>query len=209
MAASNVEIHTATLCSRTYNGTANRYPNSSGTESPAATHGYYGSNGNWIGMVLLPASFKRKKIMGIKMTMTANAAGTSSNKIVYIYSSNYQTTTASGKGSIYPNMQLGTIGGTFRNQTTTVTLTGSLLEEVAKYLEAGNQMLILYDPTASESNYCRFTNIVFEITLGNLVKYCYNGRWVLCRVYYRYDGKWVLCAPYYHHKGKWIECSSG
>lgn len=176
--ATYTNTYYATLCSRTYNGTANRYPNSSGTESPAATHGYYGSNGNWIGMVLLPVYLSGYSISGITLRMTANSAGTSSNKTVYIYSSNYQTTSASGKGSIYPDELLGSISGVFRSQTTTVQLSGSLLSNVAEYLGSGKQMLILYDPTASESNYCRFTSVEATITYSDPVSFTWPNKTV-------------------------------
>lgn len=215
----------ADLCSRTYNGTANRYPNSSGSESPAATHGYYGSNGNWVGMVRLPVNLTGKIITAITLTMTANTAGTTSSKTVYIYSSNYQTSSASGKGSIFPNAQLGSISGRFRNATTEVDLSGSLLSNVAEYLARGNQMLILYDPTASESNYCRFTSIIARITYEEqstidpdpepnpdptvsykTVKILYKGSWVECKVHYRYKGAYVLCNPHYRYGGRYIDC---
>ena len=205
------ETYTATLCSRTYNGTANRYPNASGTESPAATHGYYGSNGNWIGMVLLPVSLAGKRIKAITLTMIGNAAGTASSKTVYIYSSNYQTTTATGTGSIYPKDQLGSISGVFRNQTTTVSLSGRLLANVAEYYSSGGQMLVLYDPTASEANYCRFTDITIEITYGNAgtVRYKHNGVWEECEVYYKVNGVYEQVIPHYKKNGVYEECSSG
>lgn len=205
------ETYTATLCSRTYNGTANRYPNASGTESPAATHGYYGSNGNWIGMVLLPASLAGKQIKAITLTLTGNAAGTTASKTIYIWSSNYQTTGAVGKGSIYPKSQLGTISGVFRNQTTTVSMSGSLLTNVADYYASGGQMLVLYDPTASEANYCRFTDIIIGITYGSsgTVKYRHNGTWVACNVYRRINGAYVQVIPHYRKDGVYRTCSSG
>lgn len=205
------ETYTATLCSRTYNGTANRYPNASGTESPAATHGYYGSNGNWIGMVLLPVSLAGKRIKAITLTMTGNAAGTASSKTVYIYSSNYQTTTATGTGSIYPKDQLGSISGVFRNQTTTVSLSGRLLANVAEYYSSGGQMLVLYDPTASEANYCRFTDITIKVTYGNsgTVMYKHNGVWGECEVYYMVNGVYEQVIPHYMKNGVYEECSSG
>lgn len=205
------ETYTATLCSRTYNGTANRYPNASGTESPAATHGYYGSNGNWIGMVLLPTSLKGKRIKAITLTLTGNSAGTTSSKTVYIYSSNHQTTTATGTGSIYPKDQLGTISGIFRNQTTTVSLSGSLLANVAEYYSSGGQMLVLYDPTASEANYCRFTDITIEVTYGNsgTVMYKHNGVWEECEVHYMVNGVYEQVIPHYMKNGVYEECSSG
>ena len=205
------ETYTATLCSRTYTGTANRYPNSSGTESPAATHGSYGDNGNWIGMVLLPTSLKGKRIKAITLTLTGNSAGTTSSKTVYIYSSNHQTTTATGTGSIYPKDQLGTISGIFRNQTTTVSLSGSLLANVAEYYSSGGQMLALYDPTASEANYCRFTDITIEVTYGNsgTVMYKHNGVWEECEIYYMVNGVYEQVIPHYMKNGVYEECSSG
>lgn len=166
--ATYTRTYTASLCSRTYNGTANRY------QGEAATHGYYGSNGNWVGMVLVPVYLSGYRISAINMTLTGNAAGTTASKTVYIYTSNYQTFDAKGKGSIYPSMQIGSISGRFRNNTVTVSLTGSLLSGVADYLASGNQMLILYDPTESSANYCRFTSISLEITYSDPISFVWT-----------------------------------
>lgn len=127
-------------------------------------------------MVLLPVSMSGYKITGITLKLVGNSAGTTSSKTVYIYSSNYQTTTASGKGSIYPKSQLGSISGVFRNQTTTVKLSGSLLSNVAEYYESGYKMLILYDPTESSSNYCRFTSIDITIEYSDPVTLTWNSK---------------------------------
>ena len=204
---------TCTLCSRTATGTRNRYDGIS--EFPAAaTHGYYGSNGNWVGMVLLNTSLAGFDITGIHVSMTANAAGSTGNKSVYFYTSNYQTTTASGKGSIYPNGMLGSISGTFRNTTTEIDLTGSLLTSMASYLSGGSQMLILYDPNGSTANYCRFTGVTLTINYRTYVedkrtvKIRHNGQWVECSVAIRKNGHWVEdCEVFIQQNGKWTETS--
>lgn len=204
---------TCTLCSRTATGTRNRYDGIS--EFPAAaTHGYYGSNGNWVGMVLLNTSLAGFDITGIHVSMTANAAGSTGNKSVYFYTSNYQTTTASGKGSIYPNSMLGAISGTFRNTTTEIDLTGSLLTSMASYLSGGSQMLILYDPNGSTSNYCRFTGVTLTINYRTYVedqrtvKIRHNGQWMECAVAVRKKGHWVEeCEVFIRQNGKWTETS--
>lgn len=198
------------LCSRSYTGTANRYPNSSGTESPAATHGTY-SGTSWVGMVLIPKNYQGKKISSIKLTLTGNAAGTTASKTVYIWSSNYQTTSAVGKGSIYPKSLLGSISGKFRNNTVTVTLSGSLLSNVVDYLAIGGQMLILYDSTGSSSNYCRFTSISAEITYGNAqntVMYYTGSYWDECTMLYYTGSIWEEVNPYYLNGQTWEECSN-
>lgn len=202
-----------TLCSRPVNGTRNRYDGIN--EFPAAaTHGFYGSNGNWVGMVLLNTSLAGLDITGIHVSMTANAAGSTGNKSVYFYTSNYQTTTASGKGSIYPNSMLGSISGTFRNATTEIDLTGSLLTEMASYLSGGSQMLILYDPNGSTANYCRFTGITLTINYRTYVetqktvKICHNGQWLECAVAVRQNGRWVEdCEVNIRGNGQWVETS--
>lgn len=204
---------TCTLCSRTATGTRNRYDGIS--EFPAAaTHGYYGSNGNWVGMVLLNTSLAGFDITGIHVSMTANAAGSTGNKSVYFYTSNYQTTTASGKGSIYPNSMLGSISGTFRNTTTEIDLTGSLLTSMASYLSGGSQMLILYDPNGSTANYCRFTGVTLTINYRTYVedqrtvKIRHNGQWMECAVAVRKKGHWVEeCEVFIRQNGKWTETS--
>lgn len=208
--ATKTEIYTAELCSRTYNGTANRYPNSSGTESPAATHGSYGSNGNWIGMIRLPVNLKGMRIKAVKLTMTANSAGSSSQKTVYFRTSNYQTKDASGTGSIYPNAYLGSHTAVFRNQTTEFNLSGDFLKGVAEYFAAGNQMLILYDSTgSSDVNYCRFTEVLITVTYSNAntIMLKRDGVWVECEVYYRENGVYKQCTPYYCKNGIWHECT--
>lgn len=202
-----------TLCSRTANGTSNRYDGIN--EFPAAaTHGYYGSNGNWVGMVLLNTSLAGLDITGIHVSMTANAAGSTGNKSVYFYTSNYQTTTASGKGSIYPNSMLGSVSGIFRNETTEIDLTGSLLTGMASYLSGGSQMLILYDPNGSTVNYCRFTGITLTINYRTYVetqktvKICHNGQWLECAVAVRQNGRWVEdCEVNIRENGQWVETS--
>lgn len=207
--ADSVVSLSCTLCSRSYTGTANRYPNASGTESPAATHGTY-SGTSWVGMVLLPQSFEGLKIKSVKMTLTGNTAGTTASKTVYIWSSNYQTTSATGTGSIYPKSQLGTISGSFRNNTVTVTLSGSTLSAVSEYLATGGRMLILYDPYGSSNNYCRFTSITIEITYGSAqhtVMYYHNGLWYECIVKYYKNGIWHDVNPYYRKNNVWHETS--
>lgn len=162
-------------------------------------------------MVRLPVSLKGMKIKAVKLTMTANSAGSSSSKTVYFRTSNYQTKDASGTGSIYPNAYLGSHTAVFRNQTTEFSLAGSFLTDVAEYFSAGNQMLILYDSTgSSESNYCRFTEILITVTYSNAntVKIKRDGVWIECEVYYRQNGVYKQVTPFFREDGSWWECSS-
>lgn len=173
--ATYTNTFTATLCSRAYTGTANRYDGIK--ESPAAaTVGSY-SGTNWVGMVLVPVSLSGYRISSISLKLTANAAGSAKTKTVYIYSSNYQTTDASGRGSVYPKDQLGSISGNFRNSTVTVDLSGSLLSNMADYFSSGYKMLIFYDPYSSASdNYGRFTSVQVTITYSDPISFTWSNK---------------------------------
>lgn len=202
-----------TLCSRTANGTSNRYDGIKETPA-AATHGSYGNNGNWVGMVLLNTNLSGLDITAIHLSMTANTAGSTSNKNVYFYSSNYQTTTAVGKGSIYPNSMLGSISGTFRNATTEIDLTGSLLTNVAAYLSEGKQMLLLFDPNGSAANYCRFTSVTLTIIYRTYVEdqktvmLKQNEKWTEYTINIKQNGQWIEdCEVYIKQNGQWLKTS--
>lgn len=200
------ETYTADLNSRTYTGTANR-------NEGHATHGnYQNGNGDWVGMVRLPVSLKGKRITAITMRLTANTAGSTSSKTVYIWSSNFDSPDEKGTGSIFPNQQLGSIDGRFRNATTEVKLSGDLLEKVAECYSLGERMLILYDPTSHIDNYCRFTNIEITVTYEEsstgTVKYKVNGEWVKCKVHLMVNGMYEQVIPHVMVNGMYEECSS-
>lgn len=197
------ETFTAELNSRYYNNP------DEGTRQGVATHGTWDGL-SWVGMVLLPISLKGKRITAIKLTMTANTAGTTSEKTVSFYSSNHQSASAEGKGSIFPKEFLGSAHAAFRNTTTVVKLSDSFLTEVAEYFSNGNQMLILYDPSSTVDNYCRFTNITFEITYGEkgTVGFKRDGMWEECEVYYMRNGVYERVIPHIMVDGTYEECSS-
>ena len=201
--ATVTETYTAELDSRTATGTLNR-------NEGHATHGAYGSNGNWVGMIRLPVSLKGMRIKAIKLSMQANSAGSTSEKTVYFHTSNYQTKDAEGTGSIFPNEYLGSHTAVFRNETTEVNLAGDFLTKTAEYFAAGNQMLILYDTTGSSyENYCRFISVEITVTYSNAntVMFKRNGEWVECEVYYRENGVYKQVTPYYRKNGVYHECT--
>lgn len=191
---------TAALYSRTHDGTANR--------DGYATHGTYSTN-TWVGMVVLPESFYGKRITGVAMTVTANEAGTTATKTVYFYSSNHQSPNTAGTGSIFPKDELFFVKYPFRNTTVRFVLADDRLARVANYLANGGRMLVLYDPTSDENNYCRFTNVVIEITYEDYgtVAHKVNGEWVPCEVLVRRNGVYYKYQPLIKENGEWKECT--
>lgn len=200
------ETYTASLYSRTYDGTINR--------DGYATHGTWEGN-NWVGMILLPASLLGKKVTAITFNVTANTAGTTATKTVNFYSSNHQSPTTSGTGSIFPNSRLFFVKAPFRNTSISFNLVDSNLTNVANYLSTGGQMLVLYDPTSDEDNYCRFTSISITVTYEDVatgpkgtIMYKVDGRWQECEVYLRRYGSYHKYIPCIKKDGTWRECSS-
>lgn len=203
------------LCSRTTNGTANRYPNASGTEQPAATHGTWNGQ-NWVGMIYIPRNLKGAKFSVISLILTANNAGTTDEKTVSIYSANaeHQSIPVSGqggRGDTFLGYYLANVTGRFRNAVD-MAVGVSDINAVGNYLSAGNQMLLLYDSSGNQSNYCRFTSVTLYIEYtdgsGSTVMYfTAQGVWQPCNLYF-YDGStWRRVNVNFYDGGGWRRCS--
>ena len=143
-------------------------------DSSRAQQEYYVKNANRVGLLHFSAmNFVNKKITGIKITVTAAYAGygTGREKTVYLRKSNYQTTSVNDvNGSAFVGDLLGTFRGEFYGNTTSYTLTGTLLENLCSYLTAGNNTLTLYNPSPGETsqsfsaNYFIWTAVSLDIT---------------------------------------------
>ena len=140
-----------------------RKTSSSGNaKSAVACQEYYDDSYNYVGIVHFSGmALTGKVITGITLRITADQAGygTGHAKTVYVRKSKYQAVSQSGvTGGNYYGDALGTFSGAFYNNTTTHTLTGALLTNLAAYLEAGNNTICLFNPSPVKSSQGYSTN---------------------------------------------------
>jgi hypothetical protein len=140
-----------------------RKTSSSGNaKSAVACQEYYDDSYNYVGIVHFSGmALAGKVITGITLRITADQAGygTGHAKTVYVRKSKYQAVSQSGvTGGSYYGDALGTFSGAFYNNTTTHTLTGALLTNLAAYLEAGNNTICLFNPSPVKSSQGYSTN---------------------------------------------------
>ena len=140
-----------------------RKTSSSGNaKSAVACQEYYDDSYNYVGIVHFSGmALSGKVITGITLRITADQAGygTGHAKTVYVRKSKYQAVSQSGvSGGNYYGDALGTFSGAFYNNTTTHTLTGALLTNLAAYLEAGNNTICLFNPSPVKSSQGYSTN---------------------------------------------------
>ena len=106
-------------------------------ESSEATQEYYTAGANRVGLLHFSGmNMTNKVITGIQITATASRAGygLGHDKVVYLRKSNYQATSQSGvKGRAFVGDLLGTFVGQFYGNTSSYTLSGSLLTNLADY----------------------------------------------------------------------------
>ena len=148
-------------------------------DSSEATQEYYTAGANRVGLLHFPGmNMTNKVITGIQITATASRAGygLGRDKVVYLRKSNYQATSQSGvKGSAFVGAPLGTFVGQFYGNTSSYTLSGGLLTNLANYFAAGNNTLILYNPDPEQSsqvyskNYLKWTAASITITYQEAV----------------------------------------
>jgi hypothetical protein len=147
---------------------------SSNYKSSAASQEFYTDDYNFVGIVNFPGlNLTNKVITQIKLKVTAAEAGygAGTTKTVYVRESKYQAASQSGiTGGNYYGPALGTFSGSFYGNTTTNTLSGSLLTNFAAYLAAGNNTICLYNPSPSASgqgysyNYMQWTACQIIVT---------------------------------------------
>lgn len=154
-------------------------------------------------------------ISQITLRITCSAAGSaSSSKKLSLKRANYQTLNTGVKGSAQVGASLGTLTGTFYNNTATHTLSATsntaLFEAMRTYLLAGNSAIVIHNGETSSSsgystNYARVTSCVITVTYMDATVWYRNGStWVQCAVWYRNGGTWVQCVPWYRSGNTWV-----
>ena len=124
----------------------------SNAKSSAASQEYYENTYNYVGIVHFAGmALSGKVITGISLRIVAALAGygTGHTKTVYVRKANYQSASQSGiTGLGYCGDALGTFTGAFYGNTSTYTLSGDLLNNLAAYIAAGNNTICLYNPSS-------------------------------------------------------------
>ena len=151
--------------------------------------------------------------IALKITCSAAGSGSSSKKLSFRRAV-YQSLKTGITGSAQVGAALGTMTGTFYNNTVTHTLNATtnaaLFNAMKAYLAEGNSALVLYNGETSSSssyssNYARVTTCVITVTyMDATVWYCNAGTWRQCTVWYCNAGTWIQCAPYYNSGSSWI-----
>jgi hypothetical protein len=146
----------------------------SNAKSSAASQEYYENTYNYVGVVHFAGmALSGKVITGITLRIVAAQAGygTGHTKTVYVRKSNYQSASQSGiTGLGYCGDALGTFTGAFYGNTSTYTLSGDLLNNLAAYIAAGNNTICLYNPSPVKSsqgystNYLQWSDCTITVT---------------------------------------------
>jgi len=176
--ATYTRTFTASLGSRITTATQNR------SDISAATHGYYSSNGTWVGIVhFSELNLSGYNIDAVKLTLTANSAGGTGSKTIYLNRAVYQALNPTSiSGSNLVGSSIGTISGKYRSATVTNALSGSTLANMASYLASGGNTIILYHSESAVSgqsysaNYSRFTSISMEVTYSDPASLTWSNR---------------------------------
>ena len=147
--------------------------------SSAATQEYYTQEANRIGLLHFPGmDMTNKVILGIQFTITAASAGYGlwRDKVVYLRKSNYQAVSqADVKGSAFVGDALGTFTGNFYGNTSSYSMSGTLLTNLSDYFAAGNNTVLLYNPDPEKSsqgystNYLQWTAVSMTVTYQEAV----------------------------------------
>lgn len=146
----------------------------SNAKSSAASQEYYENTYNYVGIVHFAGmALSGKVITGISLRIVSAQAGYGAGhtKTVYVRKSNYQSASQSGiTGLGYCGDALGTFTGAFYGNTSTYTLSGDLLNNLAAYIAAGNNTICLYNPSPVKSsqgystNYLQWSECTITVT---------------------------------------------
>ena len=146
----------------------------SNAKSSAASQEYYENTYNYVGIVHFAGmALSGKVITGISLRVVAAQAGygTGHTKTVYVRKANYQSASQSGiTGLGYCGDALGTFTGAFYGNTSTYTLSGDLLNNLAAYIAEGNNTICLYNPNPVKSsqgystNYLQWSECTITVT---------------------------------------------
>ena len=148
-------------------------------KSDSACQEFYSSGSNYVGIICFDGmNLTGKVITGLQLTVTATKSGygASSTKTVYMCKSNFQTIYENGEPGInYAGDALGTFTGSFYNNTTTNTITGTLLTAMGNYISQGNNTFCIYNPSPSASsqgysyNYLQWSNVILTVAYDEAV----------------------------------------
>ena len=193
---------------------------STGTANGACQGAYQGTTASQsrVGVMVFSdagVALNGKIITQIQLTITSSTAGSgSSDKILSFRKANYQALQTGIVGSAQVGAALGTLTGTFYNNTAShivsSTTNAALFEALKAYLTAGNSVLVLYNGETSSSsgystNYARVTSCTITVTYIDATVWYLNGAtWVQCTVWYFLSGTWIQCVPWYNSGGTWI-----
>ena len=146
----------------------------SNAKSSDASQEYYENTYNYVGIVHFAGmALSGKVITGISLRVVAAQAGygTGHTKTVYVRKANYQSASQSGiTGLGYCGDALGTFTGAFYGNTSTYTLSGDLLNNLAAYIAEGNNTICLYNPNPVKSsqgystNYLQWSECTITVT---------------------------------------------
>jgi len=158
--------YSASLCTR-------KTSSSSNAKSDRACQEFYTDDYNYVGIIHFSGmSLLNKVITGVTLKVTSAQAGygASHTKTVYLRKSRYQAPARVGiTGANYYGDALGTFTGSFYNNTNSYALSGTLLANVAAYLQAGNNTFTIYNPNATASakgyaeNYLQWTAVTITV----------------------------------------------
>ncbi|MEA4898986.1 MAG: hypothetical protein VB065_00485 [Eubacteriales bacterium] len=172
------------------------------------------SSGSRVGVMVFfgaGAALRGKIISQITLKITCSAAGSSSSsKKLSFREAKYQTLKTGIKGSEQVGDALGTLTGTFYDNTVNATTNAALFEAIRAYLVGGNSALVLYNGETTTSsgystNYARVTSCVITVTYMDATVWYFSGTvWTQCVVWYCLGGTWVQCVPWYNSGGTWI-----
>ena len=143
-------------------------------KSSQASQEFYTNDYNFVGIVHFSGlSLLNKVIIGLTLRVTSSEAGFGAGtpKTVFLRKSKYQAASESGiTGGNYFGDALGTYTGSFYGNTTSYDFSGALFNNVAAYLQAGNNTFCLYNPSPSASaqgysyNYFQWTAATLYVT---------------------------------------------
>jgi len=164
----------ATTVSFTASMRTRKTNSASNYKSSAASQEFYSNDYNFVGIVHFSGlSLLNKVIIGITLRVTSAEAGfgAGTTKTVYLRKSRYQAASESGvTGGGYYGDALGTFTGSFYGNTTSYDFSGALFNNVAAYLQAGNNTFCLYNPSPSASgqgysyNYLQWSAATLYVT---------------------------------------------
>ncbi len=150
-----------------------KYTSSSNAKANAACQEFYENTYNYVGIISFDGmNLANKIISAVSFTMTSAKAGFGAGhtKTVYLRRSTFQNVTTDALGSDYVSTELGTFTGSFYNNTTTCNMSGTLLSNIAAYLQSGNNTFTIYNPSPSASyegysqNYLQWTDVTITVT---------------------------------------------